>query len=501
MSDFLSQFEKGATKPSTPVSASVPPSSSVLPVAPPVAAPAASTARAQAAQGAQTLPLPAAIVAPAASGIEAVEHPVKTDPHYRRKLLLRAVIIVFSVLALAVLAVLIWHLSRLVEVPDLVGKPLSTAQTFCRDNGLELDATEEYSKEAERGIVLSQDVSAGENTTKGSTLVLVVSGGPDPDELLALPDFSTMKRSAAEQWIRDMRADNLRLVQEFSETVAADGFLRLEFRSNEVNAENYRRRDYATLYYSKGPEVFEKNITVLDFTDKPRGEAESWAQTNGLELTVEEADSDTVAVGNIISQSVAAGEKLAKRDAFSITVSLGKPRIVPDFSAYTMLTAPGAAGQIPVIVETRFHASVAYGRLISQSVSSGTRLAPDDDRQIIVVYSEGRPYLKDYRGSSEGDLPATFFNDYTAKGANVSYELRYVDSSEPKGTVVGMSDFSCFIPMNFHVVVDISLGNLTPPPMPDDSGGGNGNGNNGNGNNGSGSGSGNNSGLTPLGEP
>jgi serine/threonine-protein kinase len=455
----------------TPASAA-PPAAFPAASAPPVAAPAhAQPAQgAQASQGVQAASPLTTLATSSVGGIEAVEHPVKVDPGYRRKRLLRAMIIVVSVLVLAALAVLIWHISRLVEVPELVGEPLSAAQTFCRDNGLELDVTEEYSMEAERGVILSQDVPAGENTTKGSVLALVVSGGPDPDERLVLPDFSKMKRTEAEQWISEMRADNLRLVQEFSDTVEAGGFLRLEFRG-EVDAENYRRRDYATLYYSKGAEVFEKNITVPDFTDKMRGEVESWAQSNDLELTVEEADSDTVALGNVISQSVEPGEKLAKRDAFTVTVSLGKPRIVPDFSAYTAQTAPGAAGQIPVIVETRFHESISYGRFISQSLASGTRLAPDDDRQVTVVYSEGRPYLKDYRGTSEGDLPATFFNDYTSKGAAVTYELRYVDSYEPKGTVVGMSDFSRFIPMKFHVVIDVSRGNLTPPPEPDSGGG------------------------------
>jgi serine/threonine-protein kinase len=389
------------------------------------------------------------------------------DPNYRRKKMLRAAIVVLVIIALAALVALIWHFTRLVEVPELVGKPLSVAQTFCRDSELQLEVTEEFSREVEQGIILAQEIPAGENITKGSTFTLTASKGPDPDERLILPDFSVMKRAAAEQWIRDNRADNLRLVQEYSDSVPANDFLRLEFRGDDVNAENYHRRDYATLYYSKGAEVFEKNITVPDFAGKMRGEVETWAQANSLELTVEEVDSDTVEVGGVISQSVTAGEKVAKHDAFAITVSLGKATVVPNFANYTAATAAGAAEQIIVIVQTRFDSSVAYGQFISQSLPSGTRLLPDDDHQITVVYSEGRPYLKDYRGMSEGDLPAAFFNDYAVKGANVTYELRYVDSFESKGSVVGMSDYSRFIPMSFHVVIDISRGNLTPPPTPE----------------------------------
>jgi serine/threonine-protein kinase len=410
---------------------------------------------------------PSTALASSTSGIQAVEHHVEVDPNYRRKQLLRAIIVVVSVVVIAALAFLIWHFARLVEVPELAGRPIATAQTFSRDYDIELEVTQEYDRETDQGVILAQGVPAGNTISRGSTLALTVSRGPDPDERLALPNFSTLKRNAAERWIQDNRADNLRMVQEYSDTVADGDFLRLEFRGTDVTAENYRRRDYATLYYSRGAEVFEKNITVPDFAGKMRSDVESWAQTNSLKLTVEEADSDTVDVGGVISQSVQAGEKVAKQDEFSVTVSLGKPIIVPNFANYTAATAASGAGQVSVVVETRYHSSVAYGYFISQSVPAGTRLMPGDARTVTVVYSEGRPYLKDYRGSSEGDLPAAFFNDYTVKGANVTYELRYVDSSEPKGSVVGMSDYSRFIPLWFHVVIDVSLGNLPAPPAPE----------------------------------
>jgi serine/threonine-protein kinase len=464
MSDFLSQFQSSAAQPIGAPSAPVG-SPGAKATARSNAAPSSSAASAEGAVLAShttstALSLPEAL----ATGIRPVEHEVEIDGSYRRKKLLRWAIIVAAALILIIAGLLIWHFSRLVEVPELVGKPLATAQSFSRDNGVELELNEVYSLEAERGIILAQDVAAGKTVTKGSVLALTASKGADPDERLALPDFSTLKRPAAEEWIAEVRADNLRLVQEYSDSVPAGDFLRIEFRGDAVNAENYRRRDYATLYYSKGAEVFEKNIVVPDFKDKAQSEVENWADTNSIELAVAEADSDTVAAGSVISQSVAAGEKLAKHDAFAITVSLGKASVVPNFANYTADTAAEAAGGVPIVVKTRYDGSVAYGHLISQSLPSGTRLLAGDERTVTVVYSEGQPYLKDYTGTSEGELPAAFFNDYTTKGANVSYELRYVDSSKPKGSVVGMSDYSCFIPMNFHVVIDISRGNLTPPP-------------------------------------
>ncbi|MDR2106632.1 MAG: PASTA domain-containing protein [Coriobacteriales bacterium] len=400
-------------------------------------------------------------------GIQPVEHRVERDPSYRRRHLLRWALTIAAALAVILVLLLAWQCSRLVEIPELAGKPLATAQTFCREHGLELEVSSEYSMNVEKGIIINQGLAVGEKITKGSTFAITVSNGLDPDELLPLPNFASMGQSDAQRWIEENRAENLRLVLEYSESVAQGSFLRLEFRGSEVTAEGYRRRDYATLYYSKGAEVFEKNITVPDFSGKVRGEVENWAQTNGLKLSVSEEDSETVELGGVISQSIAAGEKLAKHDDFAVVVSLGRAIVVPNFTFYTAETALDAAAQVPVTVQTRFNLSVPYGRLISQSLPAGTRLLPGDERSVTVIYSEGWPYLKDYRGVSEEELPATFFNDYSLKGVELSYETVYVDSAEPKGIVVGMSDYSRFIPLRFHVVIEVSRGNLTPPPAPE----------------------------------
>lgn len=398
-------------------------------------------------------------------GIKTIEHHVEFDSGYKRGKTRRWLLVAAIIIAVGLLAFLVLRFSNLVEIPDFNGKPLSIAQVFCDDNGIILEIDEVYQLDSPEKTILSQSVSAGESIKKGSVLTLTISKGPNPSEHLALPDFSTMKRTAAEQWISNNRADNIRLVLEYSDSIAKDEFLRLEFNGNDTSIENYQRKDYATLYYSKGKETFEKNIIVPDFEGKSRDEAKAWAQENSIDMTFEEISSDTIEVDCVITQSVRPGEKLAKHDALLLTVSLGKPFIVPNFSLYTVTEAIQITWQIPVTIQTRFNLDIAYGLLISQSIPSGTQLLPGDERQINVVYSEGPPYLKDYRGISEGDLPELFYNDYTSKGADVTYELIYVDSSEIKGTVVSMSDYCCFIPMEFHVKISVSRGNITPPPQ------------------------------------
>jgi serine/threonine-protein kinase len=448
MSDFLSQFSGEGTRPLPPQNSRVQDTSTTQDSI-------RETARAIESAG------ELGAYRPASSGVQPVKHTVEVDRNYNRKRAIRIAIVLVVVLLLVVAGVIAWNVSRLVEMPQLVGKSLSEAQTFSKEHGIVLDLTQDFSSESS-GTILDQGVVAGRSIYKDSTLKLTVSKGVDPDQLLALPDFSIFKISDVRAWIEANQADNLRVTEEFSDTVAAGAFIKIEFRDEEVTTGNYRRRDAATVYYSKGVEVFEKNIEVPDFTDTPLAEAEEWAEENGIELTQTESESDTVEAGNIISQSVAAGEKMAKKETIAVVVSLGKSTIVPNFANLSAEEAASASEELQVTVEERYHDSVAYGRFISQSIAAGTKLKPGETASITVVYSLGKPYLKDYRGLTEGELPALFFEDYNSKGANITYKVRYVDSSEPKGTVVKMSKYSAFVSLKFKVTIDISKGNLKP---------------------------------------
>ena len=82
--------------------------------------------------------------------------------------------------------------------------------------------------------------------------------------------------------------------------------------------------------------------------------------------------------------------------------------------------------------------------------------------------------MKDLRGTMvEGGLQKYFHDEFQSKGVNVHYVIRQVDSDQPKGTVVGMSHFSEYIPLNLTVSIDISLGNLgsAPTSFPNNAGG------------------------------
>ncbi|MCM3618344.1 PASTA domain-containing protein [Sutcliffiella horikoshii] len=397
---------------------------------------------------------------------------VEVDPDYRRKKRRKQGFIIAGSVLAAILLFFIYYQMVHVKMEDFVGKPVSEARTWTTDNDLEMELTQEYSTEYEENQIISQSVPEKDKVRKGKKVQFVSSKGADPEDVIPLPDFSQMSQPDIVSWIEENHAKNLKVVYEFSETIKQGEFIRMEIRDSNITAEEYKRKDSAAVYLSKGEEVFAKDITVPDFSNKPKEEVEQWAKTNMIEMEYEEEDSNTIEANLIISQSVKAEEKVAKKDQMKVKVSLGKATLVPNFGELTPDEASEQTG-LTLSVKQKFHSDVSYGKLISQSVEAGTKLMGQEETAVNVVYSLGRPYLRDYRGQLDGDLPRLFYEDYHSKGANVNYIVKYVDSPEVKGTIVGMSAFNQFINMTYTVEVQVSNNDSVSPisvPVPDDMG-------------------------------
>ncbi len=382
------------------------------------------------------------------------------DPSYKGKQRRKYIILsVVGVLLLLLLAFGIYRFTH-VRMPDFTGKNVSEARVWGAQNRVEFLLNQEHSKENAVNTVISQSGTENKMVRKGSTVTLVTSLGADPDEHIPLPAFDTFSVEQARQWAEENQANNFSVVNQYSDTVEAGRFVSLNITDKSVTPETYKRKDTAIAYFSRGPEVFEKNIAVPEFVGRARAEVDNWVNSNSIQLTVKEVTSNSVEAGQVISQSVPKGEKVAKNDPFEITVSLGQPIIVPDFHDYNMTNAGEVTGVTPV-VHTRYNDLIPYGKLISQSLLPGTKLSDKDNKSVVVVYSLGLPYLKDLRDTNEGELQKFFFEEFQSKGANVTYTVRYIKSHQPKGTVIYQSTYESLIPLTFNVRLTVSLGDGT----------------------------------------
>lgn len=382
---------------------------------------------------------------------------VKDQSFAKKQKLKRALIAGISLIAVMAIAWFYYGQTHL-KVPDFTGKSVSTAQTWADEHKVKLDIKRVYDFDQKINQVIKAS-DKNQTISKKKTVKLTVSLGADPKEKIKLPDFTQLSVSQARDFIKKNKLENTVVQLDYSETVAKDAYLKQTFANQAVTVETFKREDNLTLYYSKGKEPILQNIDVPDFSSQTKDQITTWGKEKGVKVTFETGGSETIEADKVISQSVAKGQKVSKADTITIKLSLGKPMTVPDFSQFTYDQSSGAAKNLPVISKQVYSDTIPYGGFISQSVAAGTQyFAKETIPDITATYSLGRVYLKDLKGQTEGDLQGTFYNDYTSKGANITYQVQYVNSPETKGLVVGQSALNEFVPLTFTVVVQISNG-------------------------------------------
>lgn len=389
---------------------------------------------------------------------------VEFDPTYKKRK--QKKILFFSLVGLSVLTGLFFAYYQFthVKVPNFQQKEIAKAREWSVEEGVLLKIKSTYNFEQATNKVIKQSIPYGDKIKKGATLDLTVSLGPDPDEQVILPDFASMTLSEAKAWIKKEKADNVSIIEQYNDKISKSRFIKQEAANKELNLKNYKRKDRLAVYYSKGKEIFEKDIEVPDFSGKTLTEVNEWVRKNEVKLAAEKVFSQSIPADSVVAQQASAGTKIAKQEELKVQISKGKPLIVPNYGEYTLEQARELSEKIPVVLKSMYSETVPYGHFISQNIAAGTELdEKDNPPNIEVVYSEGRPYIKDLRNSTlEGDLPKLFFETYSAKGANITYDIVYLNSEEPKGTVIEMSSYGEYLPLEARISIGISLGNIQP---------------------------------------
>ena len=239
-----------------------------------------------------------------------------------------------------------------VIVPDVVGQTEADATAALEALGLVVETSDASDATVPVGEVISQSVASGASVAAGSTIDLVISTGAAP---VVVPDVVGQTEAAATTAL-----EALGLVVETSNasdaTVPVDDVISQSVASGTSVAAG----STIDLIISTGvAPIVVPNVI---------GETEAAATTAlaGLNITSTKDSSTTVAAGNVISQSVAAGTSVAPDSDIDIVISLGPIIDVvgkTEAEARSVLTALGFL----VTKKTAHHSTVPAGRVISQS--------------------------------------------------------------------------------------------------------------------------------------
>ena len=202
---------------------------------------------------------------------------------------------------------------------DLKGKTLSEAEKDLKELGLKVtEAGTEVSDTYEKGEIIDQDVSEGETVKTGTTIKVTVSAGTEEENAkeVDVPDVTGKTSDAAMATLEDK---NLTVSREFefSNDVPAGQVIRQDPKSGSTVKEGTK----VTIYVSQGSE----SVKVPDVRGK--SEVDAKAALSEFAVTTTTEHSDSVDSGNVISQSIDAGQYADKGAAITIVISSGPEKV------------------------------------------------------------------------------------------------------------------------------------------------------------------------------
>ena len=239
------------------------------------------------------------------------------------------------------------------------------------------------------GYVISQDPYAGATLAAGGAVNLVISAGPNGVPKISVPNTVGQTQAAAESAITTAG-----LVPGVENNVNSDTVpLGDVISQNPVSAAQVVSGSSVDLVISSGPAAT-TTVSVPNVVGDTQAAAESAITAVGLVVgTITSVSSNTVAVGDVISQSPVAGTTAATGSAVDLVISSGPALIaVPNVVGLTQTSASSAitsAGLVVGTVTLACSRTVASGIVISESPVAGTLVAAGSAVDLVV--SRGFP--------------------------------------------------------------------------------------------------------------
>ena len=180
-------------------------------------------------------------------------------------------------------------------------------------------------------------------------------------------------------------------------------------------------------------------VSVPDVAGMTEDEAKAALNKVGLGCKISKQNSDTVAEGNVISQSQKAGSKVDKNTTITITVSSGSntftvPNVVGKTESDASSTLKNAG--LTVSIDYSYSDSVSQGNVISQTPSKGSSVKSGDS--VTINVSRGKETktvtVPNVIGLTESQANEALDNAGLKYSVSTSQE-----SSSEKGTVIGQS--------------------------------------------------------------
>jgi len=207
-----------------------------------------------------------------------------------------------------------------VQMISVLGMTYDEAKAKLNEMGIGIrSAGSEETDEYEEGQIMKQSVDADTVIEKGTTVEVTIA--LEKVEMIVVPDVKGQTKEDAKYRL-EQEGFKVDFAESFHDSVAEGKVIKT---SPDVGTEQAKGTTiYLTI--SKGKET--KYTTVPSVTNTTRQNAEVALKNAGLSVgSVTEAFSDTVASGNVISQSVAGGSSVEEGVTVDLVISKGPEKV------------------------------------------------------------------------------------------------------------------------------------------------------------------------------
>ena len=347
-------------------------------------------------------------------------------------------VIIIGIISLVVVAAIVFVIFFMpkIKVEDFTGLKKEDAVAWIRQQGIESSGIifkEEYNFDYEDGTIISQDPIKGK-VKKSAKMTFVVSGGPDPDESIVVPDLSSMDKEEISKWIKTNKLLSTKINTTYSDTVEADGFI--EAKYSGCDEDSFTRGCTLKISISKGAKP-EEEIVMANFVKKTYAEFETWATAKKLKISKTESYSDTVDETLIISQSVKENEKVKVGDTVNVVVSKGKGIKVPDFTLMTRSEVDEWIEENKAYIKLKEIYSYEEPYVLEQSIKSGTYIGTDN--KLHLTLNLGDHFFIDELSRFEATYNSGSYEKFKQIAENLGeYGLEIDTHKVPEDTTTGL---------------------------------------------------------------
>ena len=252
-----------------------------------------------------------------------------------------------------------------ISIPSIVGLSESDARKSIEPLGIKVAVVSKaFSEDVPAGMVITSNPGGGGHLSKGGTVGVVISKGP---ERINVPTLAGMTPDAAATALTSAGLKVGSTTQSYSSTIT-NGMV---IDGDPIAGTAVKRNSLVNILVSKGVQTLQLNSYVGQSGDQASNELTS----AGFKVKSTFGYSESIPAGNVISQTPAGGAPIPVGSTVAIIVSQGSGTVfIPNLYSLTQLAATTALENLQLQVKVRKIGSKKIKHVTNISPKVGTKV-------------------------------------------------------------------------------------------------------------------------------